>query len=121
MVHSQIAHDFVFIDDIIEAYLNIEALKKNSGKVFNIATGKQATIKKIVEITGKVTGKSAHLRWGAMPARSWDTAHWVGDASQAKDQLGWRARTSLEEGLRKTWQWYCKNHQIYLKSGHLPV
>ena len=89
LVHSKTAHDFVYIDDMLEAYLNIEALKKNSGEVFNIGTGKQTTLKKIVEITQKVTGRSADLRWGAMPARSWDAAHWVADVTKTKDRLGW--------------------------------
>jgi len=115
LVHSKTAHDFVFIDDIIEAYLNIEALRKNSGRVFNMGTGKQSTIRKIVKLTQQVTGKSADLRWGAMPARSWDSIHWMADTLQAKEYLGWSAQTTLEVGLRKTWQWYCKNRQIYFK------
>jgi len=121
MVHPKTARDFVYIDDLLEAYLNIEALKKNAGEVFNMSTGKQGTVKEIVKIMQKVTGRSTDVRWGAMPARSWDTVHWVGDMTKAKVQLKWSARTSLPEGLRKMWDWYCKNHQIYLKSGRLAA
>jgi len=121
LVNSKTAHDFIYIDDVLDAYLNIEELKKNSGDVFNIGTGRQSTIKEIVEITQKISGKSADLRWGAMPARSWDTSHWVADVSYAKERLGWSAQVSLEEGLRKTWEWYCHHHLIYLKSGKLAV
>ncbi|MBF0504445.1 MAG: NAD(P)-dependent oxidoreductase [Candidatus Omnitrophica bacterium] len=121
LVNSKTVHDFIYIDDLLEAYLNIEALKRNSGKVFNLGTGKQTTIKKIVTVVQKVTGKSADLRWGAMPSRSWDALHWVADVSQAREFLGWSAKTSLEEGLRKTWRWYCKHHQIYLKTGRLAA
>jgi len=111
LVQPKIAHDFIFVDDIIEAYLNVAALKKNPGKIFNIGTGKQTTIKEMADILQTVTGKTADLRWGAMPSRPWDTAHWVGDVTQAKDQLGWSSGVSVEEGLSKTWQWYCKNQR----------
>jgi nucleoside-diphosphate-sugar epimerase len=121
LVHAKTARDFVYIDDMLDAYLNIEVLKKNSGQVFNIGTGKQTTVKKIVEVAQQVTGKSADLLWGAMPSRSWDTTRWVADSTKAKRRLGWVAKTPLDEGLRQTWQWYCKNHSVYLQSGSLAA
>ena len=40
-----------------------------------------------------------------MPNRVWDTPCWVANPKKSKDELGWKARTSFEEGFRKFVQW----------------
>ena len=69
LVNPKVARDFVYIDDVISAYLKTKELKKLSGEQINICSGNQSTIKNIVDITEKVTGKSTTIRWGGMENR----------------------------------------------------
>lgn len=105
LVNPEIARDFIYIDDVLDAYLKTEELRRHPGEVLNIGTGMQTSIGEIVETVLRVTGADVPLRWGAMPARPWDSAIWVADASKARRLLGWRARHTLEAGIRKTAEW----------------
>jgi nucleoside-diphosphate-sugar epimerase len=113
LVAPDIARDEVYVDDVADAYLKIDELKHNSGEYFNIGTGTQSTLKDIVDLTVKVTGKTSTFRWSTMKNRQWDTTSWVADISKAKLLLHWTPKTSLKEGLKKTWKWFQNNSHYY--------
>ena len=100
------ARDFIYMDDMIDAYLKIEELRKYSGMTFNIGTGIQSTIKQVVKTAFKISNKKIPLEWGGMEARSWDTKNWVADISLAKKLLKWKPEYNLEQGLYKNWEWF---------------
>lgn len=114
LVAPQIAHDYIYVDDLVNAYLKINKLKKFSGKYFNIGSGIQSSIKQVVETVQKVTKKTTHFNWGKMPHRSWDTTNWVADISLAKQLLNWQPTISLEKGLKLTWDWFNKYKKFYI-------
>lgn len=105
MVRPQIARDFIFVDDVVDAYLNAEALMKHGGEIFNIGAGVEVTLKQITGALLNLTGALVRVHWGAMPDRIWDSPTWVGDVGKAKALLGFTARTPLEQGLEKTITW----------------
>jgi nucleoside-diphosphate-sugar epimerase len=113
LVSPDIARDYIYVDDIVEAFVNIDALKKHPGECFNIGTGIQSTIKDIVDISVKITGKTTKFRWGMMENRTWDTNAWVADISKARSLLQWKPTTTLDEGLKKTWKWFQKKARYY--------
>ena len=106
LVSPNIARDFIYIDDMVDSYLKIEELRQYPGMAFNIGTGIQSTIKQVVKTAFKVTNKKIPLEWGRMEPRSWDTTNWVADISLAKKLLKWTPRYSLNQGLRKNWEWF---------------
>jgi nucleoside-diphosphate-sugar epimerase len=114
LVDPNIARDYVYVDDIIDAYLKIDELKNNSGEYFNIGTGTQSTIKETVELSKKISKKSAKFKWGTMENRSWDTNNWVADISKARQLLNWTPKTTLERGIKLTWEWFKSNYKYYL-------
>jgi len=112
LVSPHIARDYIYVEDMVDAYLKIEALKKNGGEYFNIGTGIQSTIKEVVDMAVLVTNKKARFNWKKMKARAWDTDTWVADITKAKMKLGWRPKTSLADGLKLTFDWFSKNKNI---------
>ncbi len=114
LVSSDISRDWVYIDDMVSAYLLIDKLNKYSGEVFNIGTGKQNTIKKVVELAAKITGETTNFRWGGMEDRKWDTTTWVADISKSRRLLGWSSGYDLEKGLLSTWEWLKENIDYYV-------
>ena len=102
LVPPETARDFVYVDDVVDAFLRTGELSRLRGDIINIGTGVQSTIRDVVEAIVQHTGARVECRWGAMQPRIWDSSTWVADCTKAKTLLGWRARTSLNEGLSRT-------------------
>jgi nucleoside-diphosphate-sugar epimerase len=105
LVPRETARDFVFVDDVVDAYLAIDKLAALSGEIVNIGTGVQSTVGDVVDAVLRHTGARVECHWGAMQPRIWDAKTWVGDCTKSMRLLGWRPRTSLDEGLRQTVAW----------------
>ena len=84
-----------------------------SGKVFNIAYGKEHTVKEVVLATKKIMKGNIPLKWGVLEKRPWDSARSNYDISKARNELGWQPKNSLEEGLKKTVRWFKHNSNLY--------
>jgi nucleoside-diphosphate-sugar epimerase len=102
LVPPETARDFVYVDDVVDAFLKTAELSKLRGDIINIGTGVQSTLRDVVEAIVQHTGAQVECRWGAMQPRIWDSSTWVADCTKAKTLLGWRARTSLNDGLGRT-------------------
>lgn len=113
LVSPETARDQIYVEDMVDAYLKIDELKKNPGEYFNIGTGIQSTIKDVVETAIKVTGENTDFKWGSMENRNWDTSNWVADISKARQLLNWTPKTNLETGIKLTWDWFKDNHKFY--------
>jgi UDP-glucose 4-epimerase len=101
-----IARDFVYVEDVCDAFLlAAERARPGEGAVYNVGSGMQTTLRELVEAARRVFGVAREPAWGAFPARDWDTDVWVADPRRIAAQLGWRARTSIEEGLAATGRW----------------
>ena len=100
--------DFTYVDNAIQA--NLLALhadpKKVAGKVFNIACGQRHTLN---EIYGVLAG---HLGFKGSPryteARAGDVRDSLADIGAAAEAFGYKPHVTLEEGLRRTVDWYVR-------------
>lgn len=106
MVSPQTARDFVYIDDVVDAYLQIDRLAAHVGETFNIGTGVQSTLRDVVDAVQQAVGAEVPVRWGTMPSRIWDTDTWVADGTKARRLLQWSPSTRLEEGVRRMVGWH---------------
>jgi UDP-glucose 4-epimerase len=92
--------DFVFVGDVVGALLTAAG---HAGDVFNVGTGEETSVLELHRLCAKVAGVDAEPRFE--PARLGDARRSVLDVSHAAEELGWRPRVTLEEGLRRTWDW----------------
>jgi dTDP-glucose 4,6-dehydratase len=104
------SRDWLYVDDDAEA---IEALIEAdldtvAGEVINVATGVDVSVSRIADLVLEVLGKPASLK-DFVAERPGQVSRHVGSTEKAKRLLGWRARTSLEDGLGRTVQWYREN------------
>ena len=101
--------DFVYVDDIIEAYfklLNIPNLPMKH-EIFNIGTGKAVSVREVVSQIKELTGSELEPEWGAIPHRKNEVWFTCTDISNAETFLRWHPKTQiLEEGLKLTVEWY---------------
>ncbi len=105
MVSPETARDFIYVEDVVDAYLSVERLLVCGDQIINIGRGQQVSLKEIVAVILVLTGSKADVHWNAMQARIWDTSIWVGEVRKAKELLNWHAATPLKEGLRLTMEW----------------
>jgi dTDP-glucose 4,6-dehydratase len=104
------SRDWLYVDDDAEA---IEALIEANldtvaGEVINLATGGDVSVSRIADLVLEVLGKPASLK-DFVAERPGQVRRHVGSTEKAERLLGWRARTSLEDGLGRTVQWYREN------------
>jgi UDP-glucose 4-epimerase len=92
--------DFVYVGDIVGALL---AAVGRSGGPYNIGTARETTVDDLHRACADVAGVPHAPR--LEDARLGDVRRSVLDAGLASRELGWRPRTTLEEGLALTWAW----------------
>ncbi|MGO9241390.1 MAG: NAD-dependent epimerase/dehydratase family protein [Bryobacteraceae bacterium] len=109
MVTPDTARDFIYVDDVVDAFLQIGQLSLQRGETFNIGTGTQSTMRDVVRAVMEAAGSRAKVNWGRLPRRPWDSETWVADPSKARQILRWHAATGLGEGIRRTVEWCQEN------------
>src|SRR3989338_430049 len=97
--------DFQYVKDAVRAYESLVLTRgKLKGETFNIGSGKQIKIKDLAEKIIGLTGSSSRVEFDE--GRKGDLAALQADYSKIKEKLGWQPKFSLEEGLKKTIEWY---------------
>jgi UDP-glucose 4-epimerase len=99
---GSVVRDYVYIADAVEAMLKA-ASYEGTQRVFNIGSGKGASLNDLVAEIEKLLGRRVQVEHSA--PRVLDVPVNVLDASLAERHLGWRASTPLGEGLRRTCEW----------------
>jgi len=94
--------DWVYVDDHVDAYIKALGNPKAIGQTINICTGKGYTTKETAELIAQMTNFKGKTIWHATPPRPLDAKILIGDNSKAEKLLGWKPKYSLEEGLKKT-------------------
>lgn len=102
------SRDFLYVEDCAKAIAL--SLEKNTGpEPINLGRGKEVTIKALAELIKEISDSPAEIYWDetkpdGQPRRSLDI-------TRAQTILGWQPLVSLEDGLRKTIDWYRKHGQ----------
>jgi UDP-glucose 4-epimerase len=99
---GQQTRDFVYVGDCVTA--NVAALERGSGMAFNIGTGRETSIREIFDAMAEVAGYTHQPNFG--PARTGDVVRIVLDPGLAKRELKWEAKTTLYDGLAKTYAFF---------------
>ncbi len=110
---AALAHDWIYVDDVVEACLRGATADGVVGEIINIATGRESTNGQLIEVVERLVGRTILRADEPFPARPWDTGHWVADVTRARDRLGWQATTDLETGLARTIEWLRRRPSAY--------
>ena len=116
---GRVGGDWIYIDDVVAAFIIAIATSGIEGQTFDLGTGRLTTQRALVEKLLAVMGSHIVPQFGAIPDRPREQEI-VADTAPALDRLGWRATTSLEDGLRKTAAWYKANPRADRGPSHWP-
>ena len=95
--------EFLFVDDLAEACVYL-LNTYDDGKIVNIGTGIGNTIQELAEKIGEVVGYQGEIVFDA--SKPDGTPVKINDVTYL-NSLGWKAKTDLMNGLKKTYDWYC--------------
>jgi nucleoside-diphosphate-sugar epimerase len=115
LVSPETARDFIHVDDVVDVCEKVSSREDLAGEVLNVGTGRQSTIRDVVELALTLTGVKAEPRWGDMPGRPWDTSVWVSDSSKVQRTLNWEPRYDLRAGLEQSFDWFRRHRTVYEK------
>jgi nucleoside-diphosphate-sugar epimerase len=108
MTQGDQTREFNYIDDIIDAYILVPGRKNVIGEIINIGNGVEYRVKEIGEKIIRMMGSKNQLFVGSLPKRPGEARNFFCSNEKAKRLLGWNPKTSLDEGLTKTIEWYRK-------------
>jgi UDP-glucose 4-epimerase len=113
LVRPEAAHDFVYIDDVCEAFLLAATQPCNEyGAIYNVGTGRQTTLREVVDVARRAMAIEAEPRWSTMPEREWDTSVWAANNEKIQKELGWQPRFTFEQGFIRTLDWFRRRPEM---------
>ena len=95
--------DFFYISDLIDALLTSASYSPVNHRLFNIGGGHGVSLLDLIAHVEALVGRSAVVVH--RPSRPFDAQRIVLDTTLAKQELGWRPRVMLDDGMRQTWDW----------------
>jgi UDP-glucuronate 4-epimerase len=96
--------DFTYVDDICRANLLAATADLDGGVILNLAGGESTTMDGLIERIGGAVGRPVRVEVQA--GQAGDVRRTDADWSAARESLGWRPRTTLDEGLRAQVEWH---------------
>ena len=97
--------EFLFVDDLATAV--VHALEnKLPDHLYNVGTGTDVTIKTLAKIVQKIIGHKGNIIWDS--SKPDGTPRKLMNVSKML-AVGWSYKTELEEGLKKTYDWFLNN------------
>ena len=111
--NSNYVRDFIFVEDLINAYLYFIKGNKFYGDIFNIGSGNQTKLGEIVNKMEKIIEKKILVKWLSTESNQFEPSKWQADIRKAKKNLSWKPKTSLDDGLKKSLEWFKNNLDLY--------
>lgn len=103
--------EFLFSDDLADGLVFLMN-NYDDPEIINIGPQREVSIKELSELVSNLVGYEGKIFWDTLkpngtPRRALDTSK--------MDSLGWRAQTSLEDGLKITIDWFLQNRENYVR------
>jgi GDP-L-fucose synthase len=102
---GSVYREFLHVDDLAEACLFLME-NYDSPELINVGCGRDITIRDVAELVRQTVGFTGTIEWDSTKPDG--TPRKLLDVSRL-NQLGWKASTPLEEGLRATYKWWLEN------------
>jgi len=104
---GQEKRDLIHVSDLVD-FIEMAVDKRNTPyELYNVGSGKAISVSDLVKKTIDASGKNLKIKYD-ISKPTIKTSLCV-DTSKAKNEIGWEPKVSLEEGIKKTMEWYKKN------------
>ena len=107
--------DFLYVADTVEGLARCAEADGVDGEVFNLGTGREHSIREVVDLVLAATGKELPVEVAEERLRPADSEvdRLCASVEKARDRLGWEAKVPFEDGLRRTIDWIAESLDAY--------
>lgn len=117
--------DFNYVSDTVNGFISVLEKEVSIGKVINIGTGHEISMREIAELIARVMGSKVEIRLDPerlRPEKS-EVERLCADATKARTLLGWEpyyaGRIGLERGIKETAEWFVQPENLRLYKSNL--
>lgn len=96
--------DFLHVDDVAAAFVAL--IDSDVSGALNIGSGQAVAVHEVVSLVGEAVGRPDLIRFGAVASRRGEPALLLADVSRLRDEVGFRPRVPLREGIAETVAWW---------------
>lgn len=100
--------NFLYIDDLTDVIFKVFKNKKSTGKIFNVGTNEKIKINELIKLIVKIIGNGKPI-FGKIKMRKEEVIRLYPNLKKIQNELGWKSRISLINGLNKTINFLKKN------------
>jgi nucleoside-diphosphate-sugar epimerase len=103
--------DFIYVEDVVEGLMKTAEIPESVGEAINLGSGQGISIGDLAEKILKLMDKEVEILFDATRIRLQDhgIGRLVADITKANNLLSWQPKTSLDDGLKQTIEWFVKN------------
>lgn len=106
MTQGRQTREFNYVDDLADGLVRLGLAPDVEGEVVNLGCGREVSIRDLAVRLLALLGDPVEPRFGALPDRPTEIWRMYADTAKATRLLGWQPTVGLEEGLRRTVDWY---------------
>ena len=111
---GQILRDFVYVDDCVDAILAVATCDDAVGEIFNVGSGQPTSFLELAKLLERICPTCTWHYAPFSPERAaQEPGDFYADIAKIRGVVGWEPRTDLEEGLRRTLDYYEANRDRY--------
>jgi len=107
------SRDYTYVEDTIQGVAAAMKYDKSGFEIINLGNNYSVSLKELVGSIEKIVGKKAMIE--RLPDQPGDVPKTFADISKAKELLGYRPATKLNEGLVKFYEWFLQNKEVLFK------
>jgi dTDP-glucose 4,6-dehydratase len=103
--------DFIYVEDVVEGLMKAAEIPESVGEAINLGSGQGISIGSLAERIIKLLDRDVEIIFDATRIRiqSPDIEQLVADITKANDLLSWQPKTSLDDGLKQTIEFFSKH------------
>lgn len=106
MTQGRQTREFNHVEDLIEGFVRIAVADDVVGEIVNLGCGQETSMRELATMLLRMLGDPVTAEYGALPDRPNEIWHMRSDSTKAEKLLGWTSTIPLDEGLRRTVDWY---------------
>ena len=115
MTDGRQTREFNYVDDIVDGFIRASVCPAAVGQIINLGNGQEYTVKTLVGMIIKLMGSTVKPKFGVLDYRPGEPFRSYCDNRKALEILHWKPKIDLEEGLKRTINWY---RQYYFGKNH---